>query len=740
MTNTSAPLANGLTVDRLFGPDQEFKMEKWGPARWMRDGSGYTTLEAAEDFPEPKDASESKDIVHYDLATGCRQRLVAARELIPAGQTVPLTIENYALTEDADYVLIFTNAERVWREMTQGDYWLLHRPTGRLQQLGGAAAARSLRFATFSPDGTRVAYVCHNNLFVQSLADWHIAPLTADGSATTINGCADWVNEEEFGLRQGYRWSPDGAQIAYWQFDSSGVREFHLVNNTAGLYPKITSFAYPKVGERNSACRVGVVAASGGLTRWFDNNADPRNHYIPRMEWAPDSQRVVFQQLNRLQNANQVLAGDPATGASQVLFTERDEAWVEVMEGLRWIEGGRRFLWLSERDGWQHLYAVSASGESIHLLTPGPYDVISLAGVDEELGWAYFIASPDNATQRYLYRAPLDGSGAAVRVSPADQPGTHSYDLSKDGRWAFHSYSSFGQPPVVALVRLRDHHAVRILAGNVGLREKLAALPPCAVGFFLVPLPEGPPLDAWCIKPPHFDPERRYPLLIHVYGEPAAATVVDRWGGENYLWHTMLAQQGYVVMCIDNRGTPSPRGRAWRKSIYRQIGILGPSDQAEAVREILRSWPCLDPQRVGVWGHSGGGSMSLHAIFRYPELYQVAMALSFVANQRLYDTIYQERYMGLPEDNEVGFADGSPITHAHQLEGKLLLVYGTGDDNCHYQNCELLINELIKHNKPFSQMSYPNCGHGLDEGQNTKRHLYATLTRYLLENLPVTDS
>jgi dipeptidyl-peptidase-4 len=728
-----------LTVNRIFGPGEEFKSEEWGPAYWLKDSSAYTTLEVSEKFKDAEDAKEIKDIVKYDPESGQRDVIVAADSLVPPGQSAPLKIKDYAWTDDTGKVLLFTNTKRVWRKETRGDYWVLDRETGALKQLGGEAAPSTLMFATFSPDGNRVAYVCQHNLFVQALDDLRITQLTADGSATLINGTADWVYEEEFFLRNGLRWSPDGKSIAYWQFDTTGVREFQLVNLTDSLYPQITSYAYPKVGETNSACRVGVVAADGGDTRWFSPNDDPRNHYIPRMEWSDDSRRIVFQQLNRLQNTNQVIAGDPKTGETQVLLTDRDDAWVEVMDEWRWIEAGNRFLWLSERDGWQHLYAVSVADQALSLLTPGEFDAISVAGVDEQQGCAYFIASPDNPTQRYLYRAPLDGTGEVTRVSPTGQQGTHSYEFSKDGRWAFHTFSRFGQPPVINLVQLPDHKVIRVLAGNTGVRDKLAGLKPCSTEFFRIPISDSVPFDAWCIKPPDFDPTRSYPLFIHVYGEPAGSTVVDKWGGENHLWHSMLAQRGYVVISIDNRGTATPRGRAWRKSIYRQIGILASADQAAATREILRERPYLDPARVGIWGWSGGGSMSLNAVFREPGLYRMAMAIAFVANQRFYDTIYQERYMGLPADNEDGFKNGSPITFAHQLQGKLLLVYGTGDDNCHYQNCEVLINELIKQNKQFSQLAYPNRSHAIKEGDNTKRHLYATLTRYLAENLPVTQ-
>lgn len=374
----------------------------------------------------------------------------------------------------------------------------------------GAAPAASLLFATLSPDGTRVAYVHANNVYVQSLADLSITPLTTDGGTHRINGTADWVNEEEFHLRNGLRWSPDSQHIAYWQFDTTGVKEFQLVNLTAGSYPEITSIAYPKVGEVNSACRVGVVAATGGPTRWFSANPDPRNHYIPRMEWTPDSRRVLFQQLNRLQNTNQVIAADPVTGATQELFVDRDDAWVDVMDEFHWVDGGRRFLWLSERDGWRHLYSVGVDDGQARLLTPGDHDVISLVGLDEAQGHVYFIASPEEPTRRYLYRAPLDGQGLAVRVTPAGQPGSHAYQLAPGALWAFHSCSRFGQPPTIQLIRLPDHAAVRPLAENTALRAKLAALTPVRSEFLRVPLPDGTLLDAWCLSPPDFDPAKRY--------------------------------------------------------------------------------------------------------------------------------------------------------------------------------------------------------------------------------------
>lgn len=718
-----------LTVERLF-TGKEFKTEKFGPARWLEDGSGYTTLEDSEDH------EEGKDIVRYEPQTGRREVIVPAARLIPEGESKPLEIDDYSWSPDAKKLLVFTNTKRVWRKNTRGDYWVLDLTDWKLQKLGQDAEPSTLMFAKFSPDGRRVAYVHKNNLYVQNLANLRIRQLTEDTSETIINGTSDWVYEEEFRLRDGFRWSPTGKLIAYWQFDTEGVRTFHLINYTDSLYPKLTSFKYPKVGQTNSACRIGVISSKGGKTRWLDSSDDPRNHYIPEMDWAANSRTIVLQQLNRLQNTNQVILANARKAGVRKILTERDEAWVEVHGDVKWLQKGKSFTWLSERDGWCHLYLVSHQGRKITLLTPGEFDVISVEGIDEEAGWVYYIASPDDPTQRYLYRAALDGSGRIERITRPDKGGTHSYQFSPDSRWAFHTYSSFGTPPITELVSLPEHKTVRALADNSELRAKLEKLKKCLTEFFRVDIGDGVLLDAWCIKPVDFDPEKRYPLLMHVYGEPAGQTVLDKWGGEKYLWHMMLAQQGYLVMSVDNRGTPAPRGRHWRKCIYRQIGILASADQAAAARAIIKSQPHVDPNRIGIWGWSGGGSMSLNAIFRYPDLYRTAMAIAFISDQHFYDTIYQERYMGLPSDNEQGYKNGSPITFAHQLKGNLLIVHGTGDDNCHYQSCEALVNELIKHNKHFTMMAYPNRSHSIKEGENTKRHLYELLTRYLHENLP----
>lgn len=726
--SAQTPDSTKLSLERIFS-SREFASEFFGPARWLQDGSGYTTLEASTT------PALGRDIVRYAPQTGKREILVAAEKLVPANANAALALDDYEWSHDNKLLLLFTNTQRVWRANTRGDYWVLDLTTNKLHQLGGEAKPSTLMFAKFSPDNHAVAYVRENNVYVEDLASGKIMQLTHDGSRTIINGTFDWVYEEEFGLRDGFRWSPDSKSIAYWQLDAAGVRDFLMINNTDSLYSFVIPVQYPKVGTINSASRVGVVSASGGDTRWMSVPGDPRNNYIARMEWAANSEEIIIQHLNRLQNTLQIMLGSAATGEVRTIFTDKDEAWVEVVDDVHWLADGKSFTWVSEREGWRHVYAISRDGKDARLLTSGAFDVESISCVDEKSGWLYYIASPENPTQRFLYRTRLDGKGKPERLTPSDLRGMNRYQVSRDGKWAIHRYSTFDMPTTTVLVNLPKHEAVRELAGNKKLRAKVRTLAQKPGEFFRVKIGNGVELDGWMIKPPDFDASKRYPVLFHVYGEPAGQTVLDSWGGSPKLWHLLLAQQGYIVMSVDNRGTPAPRGREWRKSIYGQIGILASQDQAAACR-VIRAWPFVDSTRIAIWGWSGGGSMTLNMMFRAPELYHTGMSVAPVADQRYYDTIYQERYMGLPSTNPEGFKNGSPITFANQLKGNLLLVHGTGDDNVHFQNSEALINALVKANKPFTMMAYPNRSHGIFEGAGTTRHLYELLTRYLKEHVP----
>jgi dipeptidyl-peptidase-4 len=727
VASAQLPAATDSALRRIFA-SPAYAPERFGPARWLAGGGAYTTLEPS------REGGPGHDIVEYDAASGRRTVKVPAARLRPEGAAAPLEVEGYDWSADGARLLVFTNTERVWRQNTRGDYWVLDLKTRALRKLGGPDAAPStLMYAKFSPGGDRVAYVRGGDVWVERLADGAITRLTSDASRARVNGMTDWVYEEEFELRDGFRWSPDGRAVAYWQFDMTGVRDFLLVNATDSLYAFVTPIQYPKAGTTNSAVRVGVVSADGGPTTWVQLAGDPREHYLPRMEWA-GPRELALQRMNRLQNRDELLLADAATGAARVILTESDSAWVDVVDEVRWVDEGREFLWVSERDGWRHVYAVSRDGKRARLVTPGAYDVAAVRAVDERGGWLYFDASMGNATRQGLYRVPLRGGRAAERVSP-DGAGTHTYDVSPGARWAFHTASAVDAPPATRLVSLPGHAAVRTLASNDRLRAAVAPLLARPAEFLRVDAGAAT-LDGWMQRPTRFDSTRRYPVLVFVYGEPAAQTVVDRWRGSQGLWHRLLADMGYVVVSFDNRGTPAPKGRAWRKSVYGAVGALASEDQAGALRSLLRERPYLDSSRVAVWGWSGGGSMTLNLMFRHPALYHVGMAVAPVPDQRLYDTIYQERYMGLPQQNAEGYRLGSPIHFAEGLRGRLLLVHGSGDDNVHYQGTERLVNRLVSLGKPFDFMAYPNRSHCICEGEGTTLHVYSLLTRYLTTHLP----
>jgi dipeptidyl-peptidase-4 len=720
--------------------DHAFTVKAPPQFEWLDDGAAYTVL---EDSP---DVSGAQDIVRYTTASGKRDILVSAKVLIPAGQKQALPVEGYEFSKDHQRVLIFTNSKPVWRRHTRGDYWLLDLRTSALEKLGGAGEPSTMQFAKFSPDAASVAFVRANNLFVQDVPNGSVRQLTHDGSHTIINGTSDWVYEEELDLRDAFRWSPDGKHIAFWHFDSSGVGEYPLIDYTDSVYPTIKMIPYPKVGTTNSAVSIGVLDVRTDESKWMDVPGDPRNTYIARMEWAGNSSELVIEQLNRLQNTADLLLADISTAKTKSIFRDQDKAWVDVNE-IRPF--GQSFVWLSERDGWRHAYLVNRDNSAPKLLTPGAFDVIDIDRLAEPQHALYFTASPQNATQQYLYRvdlAPSNSSSSspnnnpAVRITPAGQVGYHTYDIAPSGQWAFHSFSRFDDPWHFELVSLPDAHAVRVIEDNSALREKLKPLLENKSEFFQVDIGNGVTLDGWMIRPRNFDPSRKYPVLVNVYGEPAAQTVLDHWDGRGGLFHRALAQDGYIVVSFDNRGTPAPKGREWRKIVYGSIGPLATEDQTAAIKKLCAERPYLDSTRIAVWGWSGGGTNTLNLMFRSPETYKVGMAVAPVPDQRLYDTIYQERYMGLPEQNPEGYKRGSAINFASGLHGHLLLVHGTGDDNVHFQGSQMLINKLVEDGKQFSFMEYPNRTHAINEGEGTTIHLYTLLSDYLETNLPTTPA
>ena len=687
---------------------------------WMEDGRSYSAL-------------TEKGLVRVDAATLAETVIVPQAAFIPEGAARPLRVEDYTWSEDKTKLVIYTNSRRVWRRNTRGDYWLLDVAAGTVRQLGKGLEPSRMMYGKLSPAGDRFAYVYYNNLYVEDVATGERRQLTFDGGDVMVNGNFDWVYEEELSCYDGWRWSPDGKKIAYWHSDTGGTGTFLMIDNIDSLYSFTIPLPYPKAGTTNSAVKVGVVDVETARTGWFPVPGDPRENYIARMEFVPGTDEVMIQQLNRLQNTNTVYYGNVNTLELTPFYEDHDEAFLNVHDNIVWLDGNKYFTWTSEKDGWRHLYRVTRDGKKETLLTKGDFDVINVLRIDPKGGYVYYMASPESAVEQYLYRSRLDGKGAAERVTPQGFTGTYSYNISPGAQYALCSFSNHETPRVYEMVSLPDHKTVRRLEDNAALKAVYDSYGFRTREYFQVDIGEAV-LDGWMIKPRDFDPSKKYPVIFHIYGEPASSTVQDSWSGD--YWNQLLAQQGYIVASIDPRGTNNPKGREWRKCIYGKVGILAMADHAKAVRLAEEMFPFMDPERVGVWGWSGGGSSTAHLMFEHPDIYAVGIAVAGVYSQRLYDSIYQERYMGLPSTNPDGYREGSPITHAAGLRGDLLLIHGTGDDNVHYQSLEMLVNELVKQGKMFSMMSYPMRTHGISERENTTMHLYRTMLKYWLEHLP----
>jgi dipeptidyl-peptidase 4 len=693
--------------------------------KWSKEGNSFYRVSTG-------------NIVQVEVS-GQETVTVSSDQLRPTGEGRPLAVRDFSFSQDGKKVLIYTNARRVWRYDTRGDYWVLDRVTRALVKLGNDRPASSLQFAKFSPDGSKVAYSSEHNVYVEDLSTGQSKCLTStNNTRKLINGTFDWAYEEELECRDGFRWSPDGQHIAYWQIDANQVKDYLMLNTTDSTYPFVIPVEYPVAGEPPSPYRIGVVDIVSGANRWMDLPGDPHETYLPRMEWAANSNQLILQQLNRKQNESKILLSDIATGITTAVYDERDSAYIEckgfwqdgVIAGWDWIGNGSAFLWVTEKDGWRHIYRVSRDGKKETLVTRGNYDVIQVSLIDEKSNYIYFIASPTNATQKYLFRTKLDGKGGLERLTPASESGVHQYDLSPTGQYALHTWSNANTPEKQELISLPAHASLskaKTTSGEEALRH---------VEFFTIRTVDGVNMDGCMVKPVPFDSTKKYPVVFYVYGEPAAQTVMDEYGtGIDPLYNGDMAKDGYIYVSVENRGTPAPKGRLWRKSIYRHIGRLNIRDQAMAATAILK-WPFVDSSRVAVWGWSGGGSSTLNLLFQYPQIYKTGIAVAAVANQLSYDNLYQERYMGLPQENGEDFDAGSPITYAMNLRGNLLYIHGTGDDNVHYQNAERLLNALIKYDKLFQFMAYPNRSHGIYEGEGTREHLSHLYTDYLRSHCP----
>ena len=700
---------------------------------WSKDGNTFYQI-------------EDNQIEQIDLNERALKVVVTKEQLTPKGASTPLAIRNFFFSNDGSKVLIYTNSKKVWRYDTRGDYWCFDLNNHKLQQLGKGMPASSLMFAKFSPDDKKVAYVSNYNIYVEDLSTGKINALTKDGTRELINGTFDWAYEEEFFCRDGFRWSPDSKKIAFWQMNAKNTKDYLMIDNTDSIYPFTRPVVYPIAGQAPSPYKIGVVDISNAKKIWMNIPTDPvLQSYVPRMEWAANNEELILQHLNRKQNTSDLMLCNVNTGNSKTIYEEKDSAWIDILPlwdmnysygGWDWLNGGKDFLWASEKDGWRHLYKVSRDGKNETLVTVGNYDVMKINAIDEKNNYVYFEASPQNATQKYLYRTTLDGKGNAERISPANQEGTHDYDVSPQAKFALHSFSNYYTPGASEWIALPSHTFLNGEDVSARVVEYAADKSKSNIEFFTIKTADNISMDAWMVKPSHFDSTKRYPVVFYVYTEPWGQNVKDEYGiSDNDLYQGNLADDGYIYISIDNRGTPVPKGREWRKCIYRKIGLINIHDQAMAAKEILKL-PFVDTSRIAVWGWSGGGSATLNLMFQYPGIYKTGIAIAAVGNQLTYDNIYQERYMGLPQENKEDYIKGSPITYAKNLQGHLLYIHGTGDDNVHFNNAEMLLNELIKYNKQFQFMEYPNRTHSISEGEGTTLHLHTLYTNFLRQYCP----
>jgi dipeptidyl-peptidase-4 len=696
-----------------------FQVKSVHGVNWMKDGRYYST-EVADN------ANQAIDIVRVDVTTGQPvNTIIEGESLRPDGSNGPLEFDSYEFSADEKKVLFSANIEPIYRRSSKADFYVYDLASKKLSKLspGGKQS-----YASYSPDGKQVAFVRDNNLFVVDLASMQEKQLTTDGKFNQIiNGAADWVYEEEFEFAQAFFWSPASDKIAFYSFNESQVPEYNM-QIWGDLYPKDYRFKYPKAGEPNSVVSVSVYDLKKGQAVKM-NVGSETNQYIPRVTWTTDNNLLSIRRMNRLQNTLEILHANALTGESKVVLTEKDKAYVEITDDLKYLKNGKQFVMSSEKDGFRHLYLYGMDGHQIRQITKGDWEIDEVLGVDEKNDMVYFTSTEVSPMTRQLYRISLKGKN---KTRLTQENGTHKINMSPDFQYYLDYFSTANTPQMVSLHTAKDGKQIKALEDNAALKKTLAQYETSPLQFFNFKTSENVSLNGWMIKPTNFDATKKYPVLMFVYGGPGNQQVNDTWNAKDFMWYQMLAEKGYMIVCVDNRGTGG-RGAEFKKSTYANLGKFESQDQIETAK-YLAALPNVDPGRIGIWGWSFGGYMTLLALTKGADYFKAGIAVAPVTNWRFYDSIYTERFLKTPQENAAGYDDNSPVNYADKLKAKLLLVHGTGDDNVHVQNSMAMTEALIKNNKPFESFYYPNRNHGI-YGGNTRLHLYNMMTSFIERNL-----
>lgn len=705
-----------ITLDDIWKRNT-FKMEYSG---------GFTSLNDGEHYMDYAKVDNENALVKCEYKTGKQVGVFfKMSELVPEGQTKAVVMDDIIMSPNETMALISTETEHIYRYSTRVVNYVLDLKTKKMFLLSSGGKQR---LAAFSPDGSKVVFMRDNNIFMVDLATRKETQVTMDGEWNKIiNGGPDWVYEEEFSFTNGMFWSPDSKKIAFYRMDESRVKEFQMTMYNTGLYPEPYSYKYPKAGEENSIVTLHIYDVASKQTIPVDVGKET-DQYIPRVMWTHDPNQLAFLRMNRLQNFEEMILANATDGTSKVIYTEKSDTYLEIYDPIIFLPDGKSFLWGSDRDGNVHCYNIGLDGKIINQVTKGNWDITEAYGYDEKTKTVYYQSNEGNDVQRNVYAIKLDGTGKKKLSTKA---GSNSANFSTGMKYFINTWSDANTPYYIT-VNTAAGKEITVLVDNKELIQTTKDYGFAKKEFFTMNNRDGVKLNGWMIKPANFDVDKKYPVLQYVYGGPGSNTVTDQWAGPDFCWYQMLAQQGIIVVSVDNRGTEY-RGSKFKKCTYGQMGKLESADQID-VAKYLGAMPNVDKSRIGIWGWSYGGYMSSLCLAVGAEYFKMAIAVAPVTNWRFYDSIYTERYMGLPKDNAHGYDDFSPVNNMDKLKGNLLLVHGTADDNVHFQNSIALVNALIDANKQYEYYLYPDRNHGI-RGGNSRIHLYTKMTDFIKANL-----